>query len=212
MRIDETVMHGKANASGAGLRSDRFHLRFELLEVDADGFLHGKEDWGEHKEAPLELEDCSAEDATAFLFGNDAKAPLGRFEVAGVASGADELDGAATDGIDFGNAVGHLAPCAVRGVGARVGVGVELEADALRSTGGSQGAGDAAIPYGDVGHVAEIGPHILRGAADVDGGFEAHKVEDGWNCRKLQDAYGSGCDSFESLQWRRFPGAVQTLL
>jgi hypothetical protein len=46
--------------------------------------------------------------------------------------------------------------------------GIELESDTGRSTGGSFGTSDPAVPSRDVGDIAKICPDMLRAAADVD--------------------------------------------
>ena len=106
-----------------------------MFEVGANGSLHREEDGSEEQIWPSQRKDGSAEDAAAVLLGVYAEAPFGGFEIASVAIGAGELDGAAADRINIGDAVRHLAALAVAGVAARMREGVELETHAGRSAG-----------------------------------------------------------------------------
>jgi hypothetical protein len=99
---------------------------------------------------------------------DSTRKPFGELEVARIASEAGELNGAAANRIDVGDAVRHFAPGAIGGFAARMRKGIELESDTGRSTGGSFGTSDPAVPSRDVGDIAKICPDMLRAAADVD--------------------------------------------
>ena len=151
-------------------------FRFELFEVVVDGFLHRDEDESEDHIAPFEMEDSGTEDAAAVGFGFNAEAPLSGLEVAGIASGAGELDNATANWIDVGYPVGHLAPGAIAGVGAGVSERVELKAYSEWSSGCDLGARNTTIPGSYIRHVAQVGPYVLRCPLDVDGGSKVHGI------------------------------------
>jgi hypothetical protein len=79
-------------------QESRLELGSELIEVGTDGLLHRKKQGSKKQVLPFQCEGGNAEDAAAVLFGFHAEAPFGGFEVACVACGTDELDGASRSG------------------------------------------------------------------------------------------------------------------
>jgi hypothetical protein len=79
-------------------QESRLELGSELIEIGTDGLLHRKKQGSKKQVLPFQCEGGNAEDAAAVLFGFHAEAPFGGFEVACVACGTDELDGASRSG------------------------------------------------------------------------------------------------------------------
>ena len=147
---------------------------FEAFEVDHDLLAAEVEHGAEKEIRPAQGKDCGAGEIGALWNCADLEAPLRSAEEAGVAGAAGELDDAASgSGIALLDAVGHAA--LVGEIEAAVGDGVKLGTDAEWLRSGLFNGGNAAVPPGDVGGVAEEGPDLSRGAMDADAGAKLHR-------------------------------------